>query len=274
MDDPFSALNEAMKSVFHLLPMRNGKYAYPEIQQLKEAIENYQDDDRHTFVGLVKAIGAALPHFEKWRINFEPIKNSVDVLAAQHKMPAVNWDRYLTHPKISPGFQFKEEQDPDFILWLKTISKETFAHPDPSLRSMLIAHREHLGFSQKLNSHLKDNPNFLSNLIMESKKNFIEISSTRLIFYLTDEQIAKAIIQFLPDLIQENSDPFAQAEQLVEKLNGILSNGRSISTLLRNSEARDILNRSEFFQIYQSEEYRDWQERPSFTEVEALKPQI
>lgn len=46
MDDPFSTLREAVKSVFHLIPMRNGKYIYPEIQQLKEAIENYQPDEK------------------------------------------------------------------------------------------------------------------------------------------------------------------------------------------------------------------------------------
>lgn len=46
MDDPFSALIEAIKSVFHLIPMRNGKYTYPEIQRLKEAIEHYQPDEK------------------------------------------------------------------------------------------------------------------------------------------------------------------------------------------------------------------------------------
>ncbi len=275
MDDPFSTLKEAVQSVFHLVPpMRNGKYTYPEIQRLKEAMENYQPNENKTFIELVKSLGAALPHFEKWRINFEPIKSSTDSLAVQHKMPAINWDKYLAHPNVSPRFQFNDQDDEEFIPWLKAISQETFTQQEDSIRAMLVAHREHLGFSQKLSNHLQDNPDFLSELIQESKENFIEIASTRLIFYLTDKQIADAIIKYLPDLVQEHQNLFVQVEQLVDRLNGILSNGRSISTLLRNSKAKEVLDGSEFFQIYQSDEYQNRQEPPSFTEEEQFKPRM
>ncbi|WP_454785470.1 hypothetical protein [Legionella sp. WA2024007413] len=275
MDDPFSALIEAVKSVFHLIPMRNGKYTYPEIQQLKDVIERYQPDEKATFVELVKALGATLHHLEKWRINFAPIKDAIDSLAAQHQMPAINWDKYLAHPKRSQRFQFNDtQQDVEFVPWLNAMYEKIHAQQESSLHTKLIAHRDQLGFSQRLISHLQKEPEFLLHLIMESKEKFIQIASTRLIFYLTDEQIAKAIIKYLPDMLQDHPNPLVQVEQLVDKLNGILSNGRSISTLLRNSKAKEVLDGSELFQIYQSEEYKNRQEHPSVVEHEEFKPRF
>ncbi|KTD40939.1 hypothetical protein [Legionella parisiensis] len=282
MDDPFSALSEAVESVFHLVKPRNsGKYTYSEIQGLKEALDNYRQRREETaFIELVQALGAALYLFEKWQtnekqINFALMKNSIDTMAAQYQMPPVDWNKYIAHPKVSPRFSFRNpQQDIEFIPWLNAISEKASTEQEPTLHSQLIAHREQLGFSQKLISHLKKDPEFLSRLIMESKENFIQISGTRLIFYLTDVQIAQAIIQYLPELLQEHPNPFVQVEQLIERLNGVLSNGRSISTLLRNSEAKAILDGSEFFQIYQSDEYKNRQEYPSFAEDEYSKPQI
>lgn len=273
MDDPFASLNEAIEAVFHLIPMRNGKYTYDEIQQLKDALDNYEANEKTSFRKLVKALGSALPHFEKWGINFEPIKKSVDSLAEQHK-DIVDWNKYLLHrPKISSRLHFYALQNPqhdvELIPWLNTISERTSPQQEPELPAMLIAHRNFLGFSKRLNSHLKKDPEFLSRLIMESKENFIQIAGTRLILYLTDEQLAKAIVKYIPDLLQNHPDPLVQVEQLMDKLNGILSNGRSISALLRNSVAEKILTRSEFsefFRIYQSEEYKNRQEHSSFAE--------
>ena len=56
-------------------------------------------------------------------------------------------------------------------------------------------------------------------------------------------------------------------EQLITKLNEILSSGRSIETLLRNSEAKDILDQSIYFQIVQSDEYKN-RHAPEGTSVE------
>ncbi|WP_454780207.1 hypothetical protein [Legionella sp. WA2022007384] len=275
MDDPFSTLIEAVKSVFHLIPMRNGKYTYPEIQQLKDAIERYQPDEKATFVELVKALGATLHHLEKWRINFGPIKSSIDSLAAQHEMPAINWDRYLDHPKKSQRFQFNDTQaDVEFVPWLDAMYEKIHAQNESGLHTKLIAHRDELGFSQRLITHLQKEPEFLAHLIMESKDKFVQISGTRLIFYLTDEQIAEAIIKYLPDMLPEHPDPLVQVEQLVDRLNRILSNGRSISTLLRNSKAKEVLDSSELFQIYQSDEYKNRPEHPSVVESEEYKPRM
>ncbi|KTD05876.1 hypothetical protein Lgra_2653 [Legionella gratiana] len=280
MDDPFSALKTALESAFHSVPMRNGKYTYPEIQHLKEACVNYHMDKRVTFIHLVKAIGAALPHFEKLRINFEAVKTSIDLMAADHQMARVNWDKFLHHSRISSRFAFNafavKQQDVELISWLSTQSGKAFTQFSSSEQTLiLIAHREHLGFSQKLRAHLEKDPEFLSRLIMKSESDFIKIANTRLILYLTDEQIASAIIKYLPNLRQEHPNAFMQVEQLVDKVNEILSNGRSISTLLRNAEAKAILDRSEFFRIYQTDEYKNRQQPPIFTaENENLKPKF
>ncbi|MBI2786997.1 MAG: hypothetical protein HYX60_12115 [Legionella longbeachae] len=265
MDDPFSELKQTLESIFHLEPMRNGKYTYPEIQRLKEAIENYQSDEKKTFVELINAIGAALSYFEKWGLNFDSIKNAASPLSKLHQMPDINWDRYLSRTSI---FQFSGSthtpQDVELVDWLTATSGEAFPEEELSTQTrILIDHREYLGFSQKLSTHLEKDPEFLSRLIMGSENNFINISNTRLILYLTDQQLAQAIIHHLPKFVQEHQDPFVQVEQLVDKLNGILSNGRSISTLLRNSEAKSILDSSDLFQIYQSDEYNNREESTS-----------
>lgn len=280
MDDPFSALKETLESVFHCVPMRNGKYTYPEIQHLKEACTNYRIDKKATFIHLVKAIGATLALFEKLRVNFESVKTSIDLMAAEHHMPRVKWDKFLSHAMRSSRFSFAtfavQHQDAELISWLSAQSEKTFAQFTSSEQTLiLVAHREHLGFSQKLRTHLEKDPEFLSRLIMKSESNFIKIAHTRLILYLTDEQIADAIIKYLPNLLQEHPNPFVQIEQLVDKVNEILSNGRSISTLLRNAEAKATLDRSEFFRIYQKDVYKNRQQLPTFTnEEENVKPKL
>lgn len=277
MDDPFSALNKALELLFEIEQKRHGDFVFPEIRALKKAIETYHPEKKTTFKALVKALGGALPHFEKWGLDFDLIKNATNSLAKEHQMPAVNWDKFLSHPKVSPKFQFtfsNAQQEIELIPWLTDKARAAFTQHKSSVQvRMLIDYQEHLGFSQKLSTHLEKDPGFLSRLIMESENNFIKISNTRLILYLTDEQIAEAIIRHLPKLLQDHQNPLMQVEQLVDKLNGILSNGRSISTLLRNAEAKSVLDNSEFFQIYQSEAYKNRLEQsPSASEEEDFKP--
>lgn len=109
---------------------------------------------------------------------------------------------------------------------------------------------------------------------MKSESDFIKIANTRLILYLTDEQIASAIIKYLPNLLPEHPDTFMQVEQLVDKVNEILSNGRSISTLLRNTEAKSILEHSDFF-LFIKQMNTKIASFPIFTaEEEQLKPKL
>ena len=89
---------------------------------------------------------------------------------------------------------------------------------------------------------------------MESKENFTDICKSKVILHLTDKQIAQAIIEHLPHFTQQDAEPFEQAAKLVDTLNGILSHGRSVSTLLRSSEAEKILSKDILFQLHQRED--------------------
>lgn len=281
MDDPFSILLKSLQSVFHLEAMRNGKYTFPAVQHLKEATEHYDPKAKNTFIDLLRSIREALPYIEKWRINFNIIRKSMDALAKLHHMPTIDWNQMLSHPKVSPRFQFSalnhSHDEHDLTSWLSYKTGKSFAQLDHTeLTQTLLDNRDKHGFSQKLSSHLKKDPDFLHNLIMQSERNFIKISQTRLILYLTDEQLAKAIIKHIPALIHKRKEPLEQVDQLIHTLNEILSNGRSISTLLRNAEAKPILENSKFFQMYLSEAYKNRHQHLTHNsttqENESLKP--
>lgn len=282
MTDPFPSLLNSLQSVFHLEAMRNGEYTYPVIRRLKEATELYNPKAKNTFVQLLRAIKEALPHIEKWRVDFKTIRKSMDELAKLHHMPVIDWNTFLSHSKVSSRFQFSalhhSNKEIDLIPWLTSKTGKNFFHMEPNeVTQTLIAKSDRSGFSQKLSAHLKKNPDFLYQLITDSEKNFIKICNSRLIFYLTDQQIAKAIIKHIPAFVHKEAQPFEQVAQLVHTLNEILSNGRSISTLLRNAQAKPILFNSIFFQLYETEGFRNHQQQPKQKdyfkeEKELLKP--
>lgn len=261
MEDPFSALQKALQKIFLLSASRNGKYAIPTIQKLHEAVENYRPNSKNSFINLLAAIEEGLPFIEKRPESFTTIRRSMDILAKKHSMPIIEWNKILS-PQHSPRFQFSNHapQEMDLLVWLTKKSGIPYAHlraDSDRLTDMLVANRANEGFSQKLNNHLKIDQNFLFDLIISSVTNFSKICKTRLNFYLKDEQIAHAIIKHIPNLVLKRVEPYEQVEELVQNLNRILSNGRSVSTLLRNSEARQILVNSIFFQIYESEDFKN-----------------
>lgn len=261
MTDPFAVLIESLQPVFRLEPIRNNQYTCAEVEQLKNAIENYNSEAKYSFFKLLSAVKDALPFIERRRVQFDVLRQSIDELSRLHQTPSIDWGRMIAHPKVSQQFQFSALHDAqtknDLNSWLKAKTDKSMEEMDSKkLTQAIVDYREKKGFSILLNNHLQDHPDFLFNLIMQSKKNFIKISQTRLILYLTDEQIAHAIIQHLPKFIRKNKkEPFAEVEHLTNNLNKVLSKGRSISTLLRNTAAKSILNNSVFFQIYQTEEY-------------------
>lgn len=268
MEDYFSNLSKSLQSLFHLESMRNGKYTYPAVQQLKDAIENYHPKAKNTFVQLLRALKEALPYIEKWRINFDSIRKSMDQLAKIHQMPTINWNLVLAHPKVSSRFQFSAlnhaRREVDLRSWLTSKTDKSYFQLQPSeITHALLENINRPGFSQKLSTHLKKYPDFLFRLIMDSEENFTKICKSRLILYLTDKQIAQAIIQHIPTFINQEAKPFEQVTQLVHTLNEILSNGRSVSTLLRNAQATPVLLNSIFFQLYQSERYQNHQKQAS-----------
>ena len=260
MEDPFSALRNSLQSVFHLEAMRNGKYIYPAVQQLKDAMDRYKSQEKNTFIDLLKAIEEALPNIEKWRINFDLIRKSMDNLAKAHQMPSIDWTHIVSHPKVSSRFQFsalnQSLEEESLNTWITNRTGKSFFHMDPSeVTRALVDNKDGNGFYPILSAYLKKYLDFLFHLIMDSEKNFIKICHSRLILYLTDPQIATAIIQHLPAFVHKKGEPFEQVDQVVHTLNDILSKGRSVSTLLRNTEAEPILLNSIFFQLYQSDGY-------------------
>ncbi|MGC1182634.1 hypothetical protein [Legionella sp.] len=276
MRDPFSALKSALQSVFNLESMRNGKYIYP-VQQLKESLDNFRPNNEKDFQEIIKALKASVPYIEKWRLDFNTIRTPIDSLAKNLNLPSINWNSFLHHSNASAKFQFKALNDKyretELLTWLAAKSGASGKRNNVSTQvRMLLEYREHLGFSQKLNTHLKKDPDFLFQLIMESTKNFKQIAHTRLVLYLTDRQLAEAIIKHIPSLVQEHTDPSVQTINLINKLNQILSHGRSISTLLRNSEAKFILDGSEFLQMYQKSGMGTSPSLSSSSEDESLKP--
>ncbi|CEG58587.1 hypothetical protein [Legionella fallonii] len=274
MKAPFSALIKSLQSVFHLEVMRNGKYIYPAVQLLREAMEHYNPNATNTFLSLQKAIIDAMPYIRKRHVSLDVIKTAMDALAAIHQTQSIDWTRVKTHTQASSRFQFGSHhatKDTDLITWITSRTGKSFFQLEPNeVTQALIDNKNKLGFSQKLSSYLKKNPDFLFHLIMDSEKNFIKICHSRLILYLTDQQIAKSIIKHIASFVHKKAQPFEQVEQLVHTLNDILSNGRSISTLLRNAEAKPILFNSIFFQLYQSEGYAKHQERVRLPQEELL----
>lgn len=282
MEDPFSQLCKSLQSIFDCEAMRNDRYTFPPVQQLKDATLRYNPKLSESFTPLLKAIRGALPFIEKWRVNFDELRTSMDALAKRHHFTPIDWSRFLSHSKASHHFQFSAlnhtRHEEDLLVWLETLTRTTFTAKDHALLTQaLVDNRERHGFSQRLKDHLKIHPNFLFDLCAKSESNFIKIAHTRLVLYLTDEQLAEIILRHIPALVRQERGPIERVTRLVNTLNHILSNGRSVTTLCRNANAQTILKQSLFFQIYLSEEYKHKDEKkPPSQSIEdsVLKPQM
>lgn len=255
MSNPFLALQDALRPVFKMA-LRNGKSNYPKIQQLKSAVDAFNPNDTETFIKLYHALCGSLSHIAQWRLDFVSIRNSMDKLALSLNMPKINWDRMVSKsntPSFFPHCAFQGKNcNKDLLTWLAEHSGTNVATADIETQiRILLQYSENLGFSTKLNEHLTKHPNFLFTLIAKSEKHFTQIANSRLVLYLTDEQLAHAIIRFLPRLLKQHANRMHQTDNIVEKINKMLSNGRSVSTILRNTQAKFILEESELWQAHQ-----------------------
>lgn len=260
MEDPFAALLQTLQSVFNSATVRNGKYTIKPLQALKDAIDQYNPQNNTTFYFLLKSLTAAIPYIEKKPLNLSQTIKYMDILAKQHGISQIAWHTILEKHRKTNRFQFNSYRpsEKNLISWLSSKTGKPFDQLDPIEKTQtLLDYRNHHGFSAKLNAYLKKNPDFLFQLINKSVTNFMKIASTRLNLYLTDKQLATAIIQYIPELINTEHYSLNEVDGLVKKLNGALSNGRSIHTLLRNADAKAILEHSIFFQILQSMEYKN-----------------
>lgn len=255
--DPFTVVRQSLETIFQL-PMRNGVYTFTEIQKLKEATDNYKAEDTASFIKLLQALRQSLPYLEKYNVDFSTIRINMDTLAVKQNL-SVNWDIFLKHPKVSHKFQFNAQnqiRELELIPWIAFITKKMYAQlSKDEVIECLLENHETPGFSSRLTKHLKNDPDFLLDLIMDSESNFNKIAKTVLILYITDAQLAKAIVHHADRWIKPHINPYIEVEHFVHALNSNLSNGRSVNVLLRNNEAKQILDTSKYFQIYQSEEY-------------------
>lgn len=257
MDDPFAELLKLLQSLFNSATVRNGKYIIKPIQDLKEATDTYSQQQKRTFYTLLKALAEAIPYIEKKPINFSQISHCMDSLGKKHGILRIDWHAILEKHRRSSRFQFiiYRANEKNLDSWLSIKIGKSFDQLNQTEKiQTLLDYKNHHGFSSRLNSYLKKNPEFLFRLIMNSFTNFTKIASTRLNLYLTDKQLATAIIQHLPEIINSEQFTTNQVDELVDKVNRMLSNGRSINTLLRNTEAKAILENSAYFRIYQNKE--------------------
>lgn len=256
MPDPFldplkrlellELLNSALSPIFSVAIKRDENYIHKSVQQLSESLTKFKEQQsKYHFTHLAQAINSVLQDVSSPLIDANEIIALMNKLAGQYAVVSIDWSK--------PQAMLIGESNGELLDWIREISNQG-SNPlsGEELTKTLISCRDTPGFSQKLSLHLKENPNFLSALIQSSEDNFINITNTRLILYLTDVQLATAIVKLMPS--DENpSDELV--EKTVKAFNERLSNGHSIPTLLRNADAKKILDESPIFRRYQSEEY-------------------
>ena len=257
--DSFDVLKKVLLPLFNCEAKRQDKYVFAPIRQLKKALDHYHPEQDSTFKFLVDAIIASMPYIEKWHLNFEDIQSCMDALAQNHAIQPINWKFVLAKSKDSPRFQFgRVLSDEDLIPWLESKMGKSFQSLESREKTQILTqYLDNSGFSKKLSAYIDKNPNFLFQLMMDSGQNFMQIAGNRLNLYVTDKQMAMAILKHYPGWAAEHRDEFKNVEHLESKLNDLLSNGRSIATILRSAEAKSILDAAEIFQHYQSDNYKN-----------------
>ncbi|MGL5741449.1 MAG: hypothetical protein ACRCXC_02305 [Legionella sp.] len=271
MADPFSELDQILQAVFNLAPVRNGEYALPPIRRLEIALKNYHSEsDKVAFDQLVSAIKAVVPYIEGWRIDFEPIKATINSFAQRYQLD-IDWndipfssDKYLglfSHDASPIDFSFIDFANNNIEELIDTLNQ--------CLRQK--------GFATLLKEYIEKNPHYLFNIITKSETYFLEIAKTRLSLFLTDEQIIRAIIYYLPDpeLLETHSNPNQFVEETMRKWNEALKFGRSISNALNSKDAQEAAQDNVFFSRYHSDRdnnRRQHGEQASTEDAEQIPP--
>lgn len=258
MPDPLTVLKDALKPIFILKQITGRTVVHSEIIALQKALDEFQPNKKNSFLKLRNAVGNALPFIEKWHVDFNSVRSALEAMNQDHGLDPIKWDVYLSRANTSPTFQFSADEG--LLSWMEV-------HAEPNVVTTLerlVNLRETSGFSQKLNAHLKQDPDFLVDLIMESGENLTQIARTRLILFITDKQLAEAIIEHIPSFIQNDIEPNAQAAQLIKRLDELLSKyGRTLSSLASHSaEARAVFASSEHLRTLISPELQEASIRP------------
>ncbi len=251
MEDPFVTLVNALQPLFNSAVIRNnGKYTIEPIQSLKDAIEAYRPHVKVSYFALQRAIGNCAPYCTQRNIQFHEVIDSMNELAKRHGINRIEWNLVLQQNNLSVRLQFigHANNQKSLIQWISQQSRRPFNQLGAFEKVQVLAdHSTQQGFSYKLRSHLEKHPDFLFQLAKKSAQNFQKIAGCRLNLYLTDKQLALAIMKHLPVLCEDLVGTTSLTEQLTQKIDGMLSNGRSVNALCRNTDAQEILERSEYF---------------------------
>jgi hypothetical protein len=245
MEDPFRELSHLLHVVLLTATQRNGAYTNKQVHLLDNALHNYNPKNRQSFVILIRALMDSIPYLEKKNIDLNKLMKCMNHLAKKHSMPSIEWHTIVAHHKKSQKFQFEPQvaHEKSLFRWLSLQIGKPFGQLGHLEKTQtLIDQRNQSGFIKKLSLYLKKHPDFLFELMMKSEKNFIKIVGTRLNLYVTDEQLAEAIVHHRNKLIQNNNPSHVpENEHFIEELNRLLTNGRSFATLCRNAKAQKIL---------------------------------
>lgn len=267
--DPLGELEDSLAYMFELQTKNTGGYIEPSVNKLRMALDSYQKNSTsNSLKNLVTAIKNAFPVIEKYSIDSFNVRQKIEALAGTQG-ESINWytsKELNRYPFFQPSKSVKDSKS-DFITWLSTRTGKDFNSLSAEEQvEMLIDEKSDKDFTVKLKLHLHAKPDFLANLAMESPEAFIKLMSSSLGFQLEKYQIAKAIHHHGKTIIDESlkldksSEPIEKVMQLVDYLNEQLFSLHSIEKLLEDPKAKAILDKSELFQLYQSEEYKERQD--------------
>lgn len=253
MSDPLEELENSLAYMFELQTKKTGKYINPDIQKLKNALDNYRDGPSISLQELITAVKQALPIIVNYGIESYVVKMKMDALAEENGS-SINWDLPVKKSRYSPQFQFAaslEVTNDDFIAWLSSRVDKDFPELDSQAQvEILIAERGEREFTTKLAEHLRNEPDFLLDLIMTSPEIFNPLMETRIGFQLENRQIAQAIYHhYLVEMDGQGS--LQQLEEQLVWLDDLLAKtGRSMEKLLADPLAKAELEKSNIFQRY------------------------
>ncbi|ARH00304.1 hypothetical protein [Legionella micdadei] len=260
--DPLGELEDSLAYMFELQAKNTGGYIDPLANKLRRALDVYSEDRSSTSLkALIVAIRNAFPIIEKYSVDSYKVRQKIEGIAAMQG-ESINWNSSKQpnrYPFFLPSATVKDTKS-DFTPWLSSrIGKDFNSLDGENQVQVLLNLKSEKEFTMKLRLHLYANPNFLADLAMKSPQAFFKLMGSSLGFQLEKYQIAKAINHHGQTMIDDSLEPVEQAMQLVNSLNEKLSSLHSIERLLEDPKAKAVLDKSDLFQLYQSDECRDRQ---------------
>lgn len=262
--DLINKLSDLLKPIFLIANTREiegqEQYTDASIVELRTTLNNYKEQPSDDlFIQLNASINTACSRVQSPLIQYDQIIKLMEDLSNHYEIDTIE----LGDMKSA----LNSQAPPGLKQWLKDarLTAEDKARK-------LVEYQDRFGFSQiqsphtdVLSAYLEEHPHFLANLITASITSFIIIAGSPISIRITDIQIAQAIIKHQPMLSNNEQENYKTVHEYINRLNnGILSNGRSVSTLMRNGDAKALLDTSDIFKIAQSEGYQTYARTQQF----------